>query len=293
MIWNLKETSIWAREKLRKVNIKNFELDVDVLLAKAIDRSRRFIFTYPDYQISSEDMRVFKKLIVRREKREPIHYILNSCEFWSLPFYVDCSVLIPRPETEHLVAHFLNIIDDDKNKQDSLKILDIGVGSGNISVSILKELSSAKVFAVDISEDALKVAKRNAKDHGVLNRIKFFRGDLFPEGDSFPEKFDFILSNPPYIGSKEFDSLEPEITGFEPKIALISGETGFEAYTRIISKTLLRLNYGGYLIMEIGDGQLEQVESLIDQSGGFGKVSKVFDYSGKPRTISVRKSLNG
>ena len=162
-----------------------------------------------------------------------------------------------------------------------------------------EEIKNASFFLTQLETPlettihALKVAKRNAKDHGVLNRIKFFRGDLFPEGDSFPEKFDFILSNPPYIGSKEFDSLEPEITGFEPKIALISGETGFEAYTRIISKTLLRLNYGGYLIMEIGDGQLEQVESLIDQSGGFGKVSKVFDYSGKPRTISVRKSLNG
>ncbi len=293
MVWNLEEASIWAKEKLQRANIKNFELDVDVLLAHAIDRPRHFVLTYPDYQIPQESMRVFEKTILRRAKREPIHYILNNREFWSLQFYVNSSVLIPRPETEHLIDRFLELAREQKNEQNLLEILDIGVGSGNISITALKELPLAKATAIDISENALEVAKRNAKDHGVLDRIQFCCGDLFPKGDSFPEKFDFILSNPPYIALSDFDSLEPEITCFEPKVALISGTTGFEVYERLILETLLRLKSGGYLILEIGDGQLEQVKSLIDQSGGFDKAFTIFDYAGKPRTISAKRKVNG
>ncbi len=293
MVWNLEEASVWARNKLKKANINTFELDVGVLLAHAIGQPRRFIFTYPDYQIPQEKMRIFEKAILRRAKREPIHYILNNREFWSLQFYVDCNVLIPRPETEHLIDHFLELARDWKNKQNFLEFLDIGVGSGNISVTILKELPFARATAIDISKEALEVAKRNAKYHGVINRIQFCCGDLFPKEDSFPGEFDFVLSNPPYIAASEFDSLQPEITSFEPKVALISGTTGFEVYEKLILETLLRLKHGGYLILEIGDGQLERVKSLIDQSGGFDKVFTVFDYAGKPRTISARRRVNG
>ncbi len=293
VIWTLEKASIWARDKLQKANVKTFELDVDVLLAHAIKRPRRFVFTYPDYQIPLENMKVFQKSILRRAEREPVHYILNNREFWSLEFFVNGNVLIPRPETEHLIDHFLELISDQKNEKSSLEILDIGVGSGNISITVLKELPLIKVTAIDISADALEVAKRNAKNHGVLNRIQFCLGDLFPKGGLFPERFDFILSNPPYIAASEFDSLEPEITCFEPKVALISGKTGLEVYERLILEALLRLKFGGYLILEIGDGQLAQVKSLIDESRGFDKVSTVFDYAGKPRTISARRKING
>lgn len=293
VVWNLEKASTWAKDKLQKANIKTFELDVDVLLAHAINRPRHFVFTYPDYQIPIENMKVFQSSILRRAKREPVHYILNNREFWSLEFFVDCNVLIPRPETEHLIDHFLELVRDQKDEQNSPEILDIGVGSGNISITVLKELPLAKVTAIDISADALAVAKRNAKHHGALNRIQFCLGDLFPKGDSFPVEYDFILSNPPYIASNEFDSLEPEITSFEPKIALISGKTGLEVYERLVSEAFLRLKLGGYLILEIGDGQLEQVKKIIDQSGEFDKVFIVFDYAGKPRTISARRKING
>jgi len=291
--WNLEKASVWARDKLRKADIKTFDLDVDVLLAHAINQPRRFVLTYPDYQIPLKIMRVFQKSILRRAKREPIHYILNNREFWSFDFFVNQFVLIPRPETEHLIEHFLELARDQRNEQNSLKILDIGVGSGNISITILKELPLAKATAIDISLGALEVAKRNAKHHEVLDRIQFCLGDLFPEGDTFPNQFDFILSNPPYIASSQFDFLEPEITCFEPKIALVSGETGLEVYKRLILGALLRLKFGGYLILEIGDKQLEQITYLIDQSGAFDKVFTVFDYAGKPRTISARRKING
>jgi release factor glutamine methyltransferase len=293
VVWNLEKAAIWAKDKLQKAKVATFELDVDVLLAHAINRPRRFVFTYPDYQIPLENLEVFQRLIFRRAKREPIHYILNNREFWSLEFFVDSNVLIPRPETEHLVDHFLELARSQRVEQSSLEVLDIGVGSGNISIAVLKELSLVKVTAIDISEDALEVAKRNAKNHGVLNRIQFCLGDLFPKGDLFPDQFDFVLSNPPYIASSVFDSLEPEITCFEPKVALISGKTGLEVYERLISETLLRLKFDGYLILEIGDGQLEQVKNLIDQSGEFAEVFTVFDYAGKPRTISARRKING
>jgi len=293
VVWNLEKAANWAKDILQKADVVTFELDADVLLAHAINRPRRFVFTYPDFQIPLENLEVFQNLIFRRAKREPIHYILNSREFWSLEFFVDSNVLIPRPETEHLIDHFLELARSQRNEQSSLEVLDIGVGSGNISITVLKELPMARVAAIDISEDALEVAKRNAKNHGVLNRIKFCLGDLFPKGDLFPDQFDFVLSNPPYIASSEFDSLEPEITCFEPKVALISGKTGLEVYERLISETFLRLKFGGYLILEIGDGQLEQVKSLIDQSGGFEEVFTVFDYAGKPRTISARRKING
>ena len=293
MVWTLEKATIWAKDKLQKAHISTFELDTDVLLAHAINRPRRFVFTYPDFQIPLENIEVFQKLIFRRAKREPIHYILKNREFWSLEFFVDSNVLIPRPETEHLIDHFLELERSQENKKSSLEVLDIGVGSGNISITVLKELPLAQVTAIDISENALEVAKRNAKNHGVLNRIQFCLGDLFPEGDLFPGQFDFILSNPPYIASSEFDFLEPEITCFEPRVALISGKTGLEVYERLISESLLRLKIGGFLILEIGDGQLEQVKRLIDQSEEFGEVFTVFDYAGKPRTISARRKING
>jgi len=293
VVWNLEKAANWAKDILQKADVVTFELDADVLLAHAINRPRRFVFTYPDFQIPLENLEVFQNLIFRRAKREPIHYILNSREFWSLEFFVDSNVLIPRPETEHLIDHFLELARSQRNEQSSLEVLDIGVGSGNISITVLKELPMARVAAIDISEDALEVAKRNAKNHGVLNRIQFCLGDLFPKGDLFTDQFDFILSNPPYIASSEFDSLEAEITCFEPKIALISGKTGLEVYDRLISETLLRLKVGGYLILEIGDGQLEQVKNLIDQSREFAEVFTVFDYAGKPRTISARRKING
>jgi release factor glutamine methyltransferase len=293
VVWNLEKAANWAKDILQKADVATFGLDADVLLAHAINRPRRFVFTYPDYQIPLENLEVFQKLIFRRAKREPIHYILNNREFWSLEFFVNSNVLIPRPETEHLIDHFLELARSQKNEQRSLEVLDIGVGSGNISIAVLKELPLVKVTAIDISEDALEVAKRNAKNHDVLNRIQFCLGDLFPKGDLFPDQFDFVLSNPPYIASSEFDSLEPEITCFEPKVALISGKTGLEVYERLISETLLRLKFGGYLILEIGDGQLEQIKNLIDQSGEFAEVFTVFDYAGKPRTISARRKING
>ena len=293
MIWTLEKAGVWARDKLKEAKIKTFRLDVDILLAHAINRSRDFVFTYPEYIVSQQNMSSFEQLILRRENREPIHYILNYREFWSLDFFVNCSVLIPRPETEHLVDRFLDLARDLKSKQSALKILDIGVGSGNITISILKEIPWANVTAIDISVGALEVAKRNAKQHDVLDRVRFCEGDLFPDESQCLGQFDFILSNPPYIATDQFRNLEPEITRFEPKVALISGHSGLEVYEKLIIGALSRLKPGGFLILEIGDDQLELVKKLVEESREFEDFFCVCDYAGIPRTISARRKENG
>ena len=293
MVWTLEKAAVWARDKLKEAQIKTFRLDVDILLSHVINRTRDFVFTYPEHIVSHQNMNLFKQLVLRRENREPIHYILSYREFWSLDFFVDRNVLIPRPETEHLVDRFLDLARDLKSKQSSLDVLDIGVGSGNITISILKELPWANVTAIDISVDALKVAKRNAKHHNVLSRVNFCEGDLFPDKGLFPNQFDFILSNPPYIAAGLFKNLEPEITHFEPKVALISGQSGLEVYERLITGTLSRLKPGGFLILEIGDDQLELVKKLVEESGGFDDFFCACDYAGSPRTISARRKYNG
>lgn len=212
----------------------------------------------------------------------PLPYITGRKEFWSLDMAVSPSVLIPRPDTEVLVEKVLEL-----SSRNGETVVDVGTGSGNIAVALAKEMPRSMVYAVDISRRALRVAAANAERHKVRN-IEFRRSDLLSAFRDGRTSFDFIVSNPPYVSRKDWEELPEEIRGHEPRTALLAGETGLEVIGRLVRQAKRRLKPGGYLIMEIGDGQRESVLGLFGR--GWMEIETAWDLSGKPRAITARRS---
>ncbi|OGC15563.1 protein-(glutamine-N5) methyltransferase, release factor-specific [candidate division WOR-1 bacterium RIFOXYC2_FULL_37_10] len=200
-----------------------------------------------------------------------------------LDFIVDKSVLIPRPETEELVSLVVNRLRD--SKRQSLNVLDIGTGSGCIAVTLAKYIPQAKVWATDISEEALEIAKKNAKKHGILDRIKLIKGDLFAD---IKEKFDIIISNPPYIPTDDIENLEPNVKGFEPREALDGGKDGLDIVRKIIEEASIYLKPDGILMLELEYRQSKKVEKLI-KNKGYKNIEIIKDFAGLNRIIKAIK----
>ncbi len=231
---------------------------------------------------SSRTEASFLRLVKRRLAGTPISYLTGSKEFWSLPFEVSPAVLIPRPETEVLVGKVLELTSREKEL-----ILDIGTGSGNIAIALAKELPRARIFASDVSERALKVARRNASLQSV-RQIEFVKSNLFSSFRGTGLGFDFIVSNPPYVSRESWEKLPSEIRDHEPRRALLAGESGLEMLGRIIRRAGAFLRPGGYLILEIGEGQREDVLALFGRH--WTEIETAWDMVGKPRVITARKS---
>tara|TARA_B100000886_G_scaffold337769_2_gene299199 strand:- start:310 stop:1152 length:843 start_codon:yes stop_codon:yes gene_type:complete len=246
--------------KLLKTNkITSYNLDSEILLSNTLNISREQLLINLDKFINKKNYYDYKKLLRRRKENEPIAYILKKKEFWKYRFIVNKNVLIPRPETELIVEHILKMIGFNSSKS----ILDVGTGSGCIIISILKERSNCNGTAIDISKNALKVAVSNAKMHHLLNKIKFINIDI----DKFNHnKYDFILSNPPYISEIDLKRLEKSVL-FEPKIALKAGQDGLSEIKKLIlkSKSLLKLN--GKLVFEIGFKQENKIKNFLKENG--------------------------
>ena len=246
---NYKDAINLGSRTLKSNNIKSYNLDSELLLAKTLNLTREEILINLQTQINQKKLLDFKKLINRRKLNEPIAYILNSKEFWKYKFYVNYNVLIPRPETEMIVEESLKNINFDK----SIKLLDIGTGSGCIIISILNDRPNCYGSAIDICEKALKVAKYNAKMHHLTNKINFINMDI----DKFLNcKYDFIISNPPYIKKFDLKRLESNVRLYEPAVALEAGTDGFSGIKKIIIKSSKLLKKNGQLIFEIGEKQL-------------------------------------
>ena len=251
-----------ASKTLKNSLIKNPKLDCEILLSNALKIERERLLINLDKKISEKDLSVFNNLIIRRKKKEPIAYITGFKEFWKKKFKVDRNVLIPRPDTEHLVEQALKYIP----KNDSLNILDIGTGSGCIILSILSERKKCYGIALDISKKALNVAKYNAKIQQINNRIKFVNSDI----DKFLYgKYDLILSNPPYIKNFKINYLDEDIRFFEPKVALRGGIDGYSKIKAIISKCSILTKKKGKLFLEVGDDQMNQTTRLLKRKGFF------------------------
>jgi len=236
------------------------------------------------------DKKFLKKywaFLKRRAKGEPVAYITGKREFWSLELEVTPDVLIPRPETEILVEHAINIL----KERESPLILDIGTGSGAIAIALAKEIKDAFIWATDISERALEVAKKNAKKHDVENRIYFLKGDLFDAIRDKNIKFHLIISNPPYVSEKEYKELPREIKDWEPKRALFGGEDGLFFIKRIVRNSPIFLYPGGYLLIEISPTQVDKIKKLIEKTSCFESIKFLKDYSGRFRAINARKKL--
>jgi release factor glutamine methyltransferase len=257
-------------------------LDAEVLLMRFLEMDRLQLCLQPERELSEAEAAGFARWVERRSLGEPVAYIIGEKEFWSLPFAVGPGVLIPRPETECLIEEVLRL---NPPPGQGLRMVDIGTGSGAIAVVLARELPAARVAATDISPEALAIAQRNARVHGVDGRMDFFQGDLLA---AVPGDFDIICSNPPYIPEDEYAILPAGIRNFEPRSALIAGPEGLDFYRRIIAEGFPRLKAGGRIFLEIGEGQRAPVGALLE-AGGYGEISFRKDYGGIDRVASARK----
>lgn len=254
--------------------------DAELLLMRILDRDRAWLLTHADAQLSSAQVAQFESWIERRAASEPVQYILGEQEFYGLSFRVNSDVLIPRPETEHLVEAALHRV----SREAEVRICDVGAGSGAIAVTLAHALPQAQVTALDISPVALAVAAENARRHHVEGRIRFLESDLLETVRG--ERFHLIVSNPPYIAADEH--LEAQVARFEPHTALFAGPTGLEIYERLIPQALEALLPTGWLLLEIGYGQRDAVEKLL---AGWDAVEFIADLQGMPRVAIGRRPV--
>jgi len=285
VIWTISSLLTWSTEYFTKHHIDNPHLEAEILLSHALKLKRIELYIKHDKELNESELASYKTLILRRAKKEPSAYIIGNKAFMSLDFIVSPAVLIPRPETEHLVEA---VIDYSKTVEYPINILDIGTGSGAIAISLANYIKNATVMAIDISNDSLLIAKQNAKKHEVESRITFLQSDLYSNIPSL-NKFDVIVSNPPYIPSIEVEKLQEEIIKYEPIKALDGGDDGMALYSKIIPGSIAYLKSKGYLILEIGQGQFLSVNKIIVDTGLFNEAKIIKDYADIERIVIVQK----
>ena len=275
IIENLKD----GQQILKGNNILSYKIDCEILMSQTLNISREEVLLNLEREIKKEEREKYFNLINRRKKNEPIAYITSKKDFWRDTFITNKNVLIPRPDSEHLVEQSLKLI----QKNQAKRILDVGVGSGCLSISILKERPFCKCDAIDASKNALKLAKINANLHQLIDRIKFFKRDV----DNFCyDKYDLIISNPPYIKKHKIKYLGT--VNYEPKIALDGGLDGLEVIEKVISKSKYLLKLNGKLILEIGYDQKYKVVNFLKEKNFF--INKIIkDYGNNSRCIVSTK----
>jgi len=274
---NYQEILNQGSQILRANNIKSSNLDCELILSKILNKPREEILINLENTINKDQKNKFIFYLNKRKNKNPISYILGYKFFWKYKFYINKSALIPRPESEHIIEQTLKYMPIGKQ----MKILDIGTGSGCLIISILKDRPKCLATAIDISKEALKVAKINANLHHLQNKIKFFNIDI----DKFnSSKYDLIISNPPYINKVDLNRLDEDVKLYEPKLALYGGITGFEEIKKIIKKSSKLLRYNGKLIIEIGYKQRNKTVKILLENGFYiNKICK--DFSGKDRCL--------
>jgi release factor glutamine methyltransferase len=295
--------------QLRDARVPSFTLAAELLLLHVLGRDRTWLYAHPEEVISDENAQRYFGLIARRASGEPTQHLTGKQEFWGLEFDVTPEVLIPRPETEHVVEVALDRLAlrerragrPQKTTGEGLFIADIGTGSGCIAIALAKELPGASFYATDISGAALAVAKRNAARHRVAERIRFVESGLFnviadlplvsrlPAGAGHSALlFDLIVSNPPYVGRRESASLMREVREHEPEVALYGGEEGYELYAELIAQAASHLKSGGVLVLELGHNSLPAVRPLLDASQ-WTNIQVSNDLAGIQRVIAAER----
>ena len=286
----IKELVLRTTDYLAKHNIPSPRLDAEVLLSYLLKKERIFLYLNWDSILKEHTLDIFRKLVLERSKHIPIAYLTGHKEFMSIDFEVNEKVLIPRPETEALVEATLSRMLSGQPNREWVAI-DIGTGCGNIAVTLAKN-QNIRIYASDISEDALSVSMRNAKNSRIEKSIRFLCGDLFKafNGLNLDERIDFIVSNPPYVSSADFEKLPIDIKQFEPRIALDGGVRGMDFYPDLVRGAEEFLRPRGFLIMEIGYGQVEEIKKLISSSKAFLEPEIVLDYGGIERVVICTRS---
>jgi release factor glutamine methyltransferase len=287
--WTVGRLLQWTADFLKSHGSESPRLDAEVLLADAMHCQRIQLYTAFDDDPGESVRSAFRDLVRRRSEGAPVAYLVGHREFYSLDFRVTPDVLIPRPETELLVITLLDLAKTHP-ANGKLTIADVGAGSGIIAVCAAKHLPECSVTAIDISAAALEVAKSNAEKHKVADRIEFVQSDLFSEIKA-ENKFDIILSNPPYISAAEMQSLPVTVKDYEPHSALLAGPQGTEVIEGLIRQSAVRLNPGGYLLMEISPMIHCRVVELLAAESSFEPAITIKDIARLPRVLQSRKKL--
>jgi len=273
--------------RLKEADIEDAEIESSLLLGHLLNLSRAQIFLHEE-QLADSVIQDFEHYLSRRLTREPLSYILGEQEFWSLPFYVNRDVLIPRPETELLLEIVLQVLKGEEQEL-SDRVLDMGTGSGVIPIVLALELPQALVCTLDISYAAQVVARKNAARHGVQDRVSFITSDWLA-GIRRTPLFDLVVTNPPYVARESFESLQPEVSLFEPRLALDGGPEGKEVISRFAGDVAAVLKPGGRFFMEIGADQSHFVMDLFSSFPEFDGLTVYEDYAGLPRIFHARRS---
>ena len=301
--------------QLRAAQIPSYTLAAELLLMHALERDRAWMYGHPEESLDPAAAEKFRALIARRAAGEPVQYLTGKQEFWGLEFEVTPAVLIPRPETEHVVEVALarlgergiKIHMDTGAPRETLRVADVGTGSGCLAVALAWELPHAEVLATDISAPALEIARRNAARHGVAERVHFLQRDLLtglaqtdPSGvvarhamaasTQNGPLFDLIVSNPPYIARNEAEQLQREVRDHEPHAALFGGPTGTEMYQRLIDQARDQLRDRGILVLELGHDSAERVRGIFDAQPAWTKVAITMDLAGIPRVLAAERA---
>lgn len=281
--WTLGRLLEWTTNYLRQKGSESPRLDSEVLLAHALGCKRIDLYAQHGEEAPEQGRQRFRELVRLRVEGCPVAYLVGRKEFFSLEFIVDRSVLIPRPDTECIVGECLRLA----KPMTEPTMVDLGTGSGCIAVAVAKHHKTARVTAVDLSPEALAVAASNADKHGVAERLRLVQGDLFA---SLPpdERFDFILSNPPYIPHEEIAKLAPGVRDYEPHAALDGGGDGFAVFERLIAEAPAYLKPGGWVLIEIGSPQEGGARERIGRHAGYELEKTVHDGSGHPRVLMAR-----
>ena len=288
--WTIGELLKVSADYLKQKGIDSPRLNAELLLSHQLHLTRVKLYLQYDQPLSEQEVEGYRALIRRRLNREPVQYITGTQEFWSMEFIVNPWVLIPRPETEVLLEQAVSLGKESTTlHEEGVNLLDLCTGCGALAVALAREYDKALIWATDLSEEALGVARRNAERLGVRDRIEFRCGDLFMPFAGQPARFSLILSNPPYISAEAFKTLSPEVRDHEPRTALDGREQGMYYITRILREAAGYLVSGGWILMEMDPEQTPKAIQVIEETGQFSEHRRIEDYSRRYRMVMARK----
>ena len=281
---SLRDALTTAIDRLTAARVPSPRMNAELLLRFTLDCDRAYLYAHPERELTTEEQTRYEEALAQRARGIPAQYITGHQEFWGMDFIVNPAVLIPRPETEHVIETVLQLVNGGRASLPGMRIVDVGTGSGCIALALAKELPEAEVHATDISPAALEVARANAARHQLENRIQFYETDLLQCLER--ARLDFVVSNPPYVGESEQDQVQLGVRKFEPRKAVFAGPTGLEVIERLIPQAQAELKPGGWLVMEISGTIAEGVKRLLAQWIDVGVTN---DLQGIPRVASARK----
>lgn len=280
----LKQVLASGFERLAAAQVPSPRMNAELLIRFVLNCDRAYLFAHPERELTEQEESSYEAALAERSRGMPAQYITGHQEFWGMDLIVTPAVLIPRPETEHVIEIVLELVSEGSSSH-SIRMVDVGTGSGAIALALAKDLPDAEIHATDISGAALEIARANAARHQLEKRVQFHQADLL--GDLTPP-FDLVVSNPPYVGESEEEQVQLEVRKFEPRTAVFSGATGTEVIARLIPQARAALRPGGWIVMEISGTIADRARSLLD---GWDEIQIKKDLQSIPRVIHARKPL--